>query len=642
MKRILMAVSVLLGVTTAFASPSQAVVPSTNFHFASPADRILVFDGRVEAALSSGVPRSLYFAAASDRQRAIVNTVVFGSTIPTKLYFHPCSQAPNLAERAANYGNAGTFEVNAVPIDVATPPCMTLIGDGFVIVHLVGYEDEAAGLNYVAHAEPTELVGSFVDGLYRFAPGALPVVAEGASAWVTITAPENQLAAVQLASCDGTSPDAFWPSLTALAGGYADNLFIVPLTSTREICFQTLAGLPPLEFTVSRYGYLAPNVSPTAEGLPYAGFIDQQAPGFVPLPPARLFDTRLAGGQLGDGGVYRHTFTNLPADATAVAMNITVTGTTGPGFVSAYPCDEDQPLVSNLNYTAAGQTVPNFAIVSLGASAEICFFTLRGTHLLADLAGYFLFDGGDGYVPTAPERLFDTRETGAPVPANGVFVKDFTDYVDSDATSVVINLTVTQPQGSGFVTAYPCGTTPPRVSNLNYYAGQTVPNLVTVKLPADKRVCFYALTRAHLLADLAGWYSPSSDIGFIDETPYRLFDTREPTGGSLPFADDEEFPFPIGNASIKALAWNLTVTDTGGSGFLAVYPCENGLPDVSNVNYTGVGQTTANFAIVTPDTFTDVCLYALTSTHVIVDEAGFFITPYVTEVYYDGAPEPTF
>ncbi len=641
MKRILLAVSLLLGVTMAFGSPSQAVVSSTNFHFADP---VRIFDSRNPGSqMTSGVATSLNFNSVLpvDSRRAIVNTFVGGSSRPTKLYIHPCSQAANLAERAANYGAAGTQEVNMVPIDLSTSPCMTLIGDGNVIVDLIGYDDEVAGLNYVA-TEPTELVGGFVDGLYRFTPGALPVVAEGASAWVTITAPENQLAAVQLASCGGTSPDNFWPSLTALAGGYADNLFIVPLTSTREICFRTLAGLPPLEITVWRYGHLAPNVNPTAEGLPYAGFVDQQAPGFVPLTPERLFDTRLQGGSLSDGGVYHHTFTNLPADATAVAMNITATGTTGPGFVSAYPCDEDQPLVSNLNYTAAGQTVPNFAIVSLGASAEICFFTLRGTHLLADLAGYFLFDGGDGYEPTTPDRLFDTRETGAPVPANGVFVMDFTDYVDADATSVVINLTVTQPQGLGFITAYPCGTVQPTVSNLNYYAGQTVPNLVTVKLPADKRVCFYALTQTHLLADLAGWYSPSSDIGFIDETPYRLFDTREPTGGSAPFAGDEEYAFWIGNASIKALAWNLTVTETHGSGFLAVYPCEDGLPLVSSVNYTGVGQTMANFAIVTPDTFTEVCLYALTSTHVIVDEAGFFITPYVIEVYYDGEPEPTF
>ena len=40
--------------------------------------------------------------------------------------------------------------------------------------------------------------------------------------------------------------------------------------------------------------------------------------------------------------------------------------------------------------------------------------------------------------------------------------------VPGDATAVVLNVTVTQPLGSGFVTVYPCGDPRPLASNLNF------------------------------------------------------------------------------------------------------------------------------------------------------------------------------
>lgn len=73
---------------------------------------------------------------------------------------------------------------------------------------------------------------------------------------------------------------------------------------------------------------------------------------------------------------------------------------------------------------------------------------------------------------------------------------------------MVLNVTVTEPEGPGFVSAYPCDAAPPTASSLNYVAGQTVPNLVTVKVSAQGTVCLFSQRRTHLVADVAGFLSP--------------------------------------------------------------------------------------------------------------------------------------
>ena len=52
--------------------------------------------------------------------------------------------------------------------------------------------------------------------------------------------------------------------------------------------------------------------------------------------------------------------------------------------------------------------------------------------------------------------------------------------VPAGAAAVAINVTITEPAASGFVTVFPCQADLPVVSNLNYVAGQVVANLVQI------------------------------------------------------------------------------------------------------------------------------------------------------------------
>jgi hypothetical protein len=630
MRRILLALTMLIGVSISFTSPAEALVPATNLHLDTP---VRMFDSRQPgSAMTSGVAKVVPVLGSP---RNLVNITLSGASQPTWLYLHPCGQPVDRSQPAANFVAVGATRVNLVPVDLPAA-CMTMFGAADVVIDIIGHEDDLPGWNYVAHPDFVDIPVSVVSPLTRFnvRDPQVPDDAAAVALWVSITALPNVSTTWELVSCQTQARSG--QVIGASDGARRDNLFIVPIDATGSVCFASGGSLSPMTATVHRYGYLSETATATAEGLPYSGFVEQQMPGFVALSPQRLFDTRDAGTPVADGGVYHYQFTGLPVDATAVALNVTVTETSGPGYLSVYPCDGEKPGVSNLNATAPRQTIPNFVTVSLGTSHEICFFAQRSTHVLADLAGYYLFGGGDGYVPLAPTRLFDTRDTGSQIPSGGVYEMDLSPYVAAGTSAVVMNVTVTGPVAAGFITVYPCGTTPPLASNLNYLRDETRPNLVTVSIPANRHVCFFAQTQTHLLADLSGAYSPASIVGFLDEAPFRVFDTREPAGSPRLDAG-VEYSLTTRDPYIKAVAWNVTVTDSVAAGYLTLYPCLSGTPKASNLNYVR-NDTVPNFAIVSIDSNTEICFISQQSTHLIADEAGIFVSPLPFEIYYEGAP----
>ena len=115
-----------------------------------------------------------------------------------------------------------------------------------------------------------------------------------------------------------------------------------------------------------------------------------------------LRDTTLALTVLGRGGV--------PADATAVVLNVTVTEPVATGFVTVFPCGDGRPIASNLNFVG-NQTVPNMVISKVGANGKVCLYSNETTHLVVDVNGYFTADSS--FVSSC--RLASWRPVPAPV-----------------------------------------------------------------------------------------------------------------------------------------------------------------------------------------------------------------------------------
>lgn len=126
-----------------------------------------------------------------------------------------------------------------------------------------------------------------------------------------------------------------------------------------------------------------------------------------PISPARVYDSRLAVGVIATGASRTVSVANkidgtgavaqanvVPAGATAVAFNVTVTNTVGTnGFLAVNDGGNTSAASSTINWFANGQKLANGSIVKLNGSREItvvCGGLPGSTHFIVDVVGYYL------------------------------------------------------------------------------------------------------------------------------------------------------------------------------------------------------------------------------------------------------------
>ncbi|MFJ9944176.1 PKD domain-containing protein [Streptomyces erythrochromogenes] len=228
---------------------------------------------------------------------------------------------------------------------------------------------------------------------------------------------------------------------------------------------------------------------------------------FSPIAPTRLADTRTAGGPLA-GGTTRPVkvagVNGIPADAKAVAVNLTSTGATSDSWVSAYPDSAHPTGSSNLN-PEPGKDKSNQVIVPVGPNGTIWLYNNAGsTHLIMDAVGYYGGDAKALFTPVMPKRLADTRLTGKLAPGATTTVSG----LPADAVGAVVNLTATETTGAGFLTAFGHGSARPEASSLNTLPGLTVPNHVTTPVGDGKVSVFNSWGGSnHVITDLLGYFT---------------------------------------------------------------------------------------------------------------------------------------
>ncbi|WP_208027901.1 hypothetical protein [Rhabdothermincola sediminis] len=249
------------------------------------------------------------------------------------------------------------------------------------------------------------------------------------------------------------------------------------------------------------------------------------AAGFTSLTPVRIQDSRPSGPQVGPYGspwgagtsrdvVVAGGTSPVPADATAVVLNATVTNTTASSYLTIWPKGQPRPLASSLNWQA-GWTIPNAVTVQVGSGGQVSVFNNRGNvDVIFDVVGYFKAGTGKAFHPVAPVRIQDSRPESKVGPYSTPWgagtSRDITvkgDYVPNIAEAVLLNVTVTATTDSSFLTVWPSGSTRPLASSLNWQAGWTIPNAVTARIGSSGKVSiFNNRGSVHVIADVSGWY----------------------------------------------------------------------------------------------------------------------------------------
>lgn len=272
--------------------------------------------------------------------------------------------------------------------------------------------------------------------------------------------------------------------------------------------------------------------------------------------------------------------------------------------------------------------------------AKLGTYTITAT--VTDASGHTLTNNvtittaGSEYTAYGPTRLLDTRDGGVPVQPQAAVPLRIAGNggIPVGVTAVVLNVTVTDAARPGYITAYPDGTARPSTSNVNFTAGQTVPNLVIVPVGRDGNVDLFngSWGTVDLVADVTGYFTPSMASGYTAVGPVRLVDTRYGTGVAQgQVAGRGSFPVQIAgnnglpNAGIAAVALNVTVTGAQGAGYLTAYPDGQQPPLASNVNF-GPGQTIANSVIVPVGSDGRVGIFngSYRPTDVVVDVVGYY------------------
>ncbi len=406
-------------------------------------------------------------------------------------------------------------------------------------------------------------------------------------------------------------------------------------------------------------------------GVVVQGAPDQSAATYHPLAPARVLDT-VAGTGL-TGPLTSHvarTFQvtgqgGVPAGATAVTGNLTVTGQTSLGYLFIGPVAMNDPASSNLNFPA-GDTRANGVTVALGSGGTLSI-TYAASDLTAtagaifDVTGYFTPDmTGATYFPLPPTRILDTRPTatGSNTPAVGNLIgpigaqvaKTFQvtgqGGVPAGATAVTGNLTVTAQTSAGSLYLGPTAAAKPAIATLDFPVADNRADGVTMMLGSGGTLSFTLVApagqTAQVVFDVTGYFLPGTTAGdtYHSLTPTRLLDSR-PTaksgnplniGLSGPFHSHVARTFQVTGmwvpSNATAVTGNLTVTQQTSLGYLYIGPVAMNNPTSSSLNFP-VGDNRANEVTVSLGSGGKLSVtYAASATtptaQAIFDVAGYF------------------
>jgi PKD repeat protein len=246
--------------------------------------------------------------------------------------------------------------------------------------------------------------------------------------------------------------------------------------------------------------------------------------------PCRIFDSRSVPGS----GITNPTpsylkvqgkcgIPDLGASGGAAALNLAMVGATSDGSVNVYPSTmAAPPNTTTVNFRSAVMNHANAINAPLGQRlnddiAMVYNSSAAGatTQYAVDTSGYFSASGTQYFHPVRPCRAVDTRrpERGESRMVTSV-VQDFQIKgncgVPGDATAVLVNAAVVQPDGGGNLLLWPAGTPEPLASSVNFTpAENAIANTLIVPLgvPLRDLSAKMSFNAGHLALDVFGYFT---------------------------------------------------------------------------------------------------------------------------------------
>jgi hypothetical protein len=223
------------------------------------------------------------------------------------------------------------------------------------------------------------------------------------------------------------------------------------------------------------------------------------------------------------------------------------------------------------------------------------------------------------YTPITPVRVLDTRygmghygrlTANVPLTFQVTGVAGIpAENANSDITAVTGNLTVAVPSSGWAVYVGPAPLANPTASTINFAAGQTASNGVTVALSSTGTLSAtyisFAGNSTDLVFDVTGYFTndaTGTQLLYHPIAPFRAVDTRVtpafPLGGIASLVANQPVCWNVATGTITgalAVTGNVTVTNASSGWAVALGPTLASVtsPSTSTLNFTG-GTTQAN------------------------------------------------
>ncbi len=299
----------------------------------------------------------------------------------------------------------------------------------------------------------------------------------------------------------------------------------------------------------------------------------------------------------------------------------------------------------NTPFAQTSGTIVAMAFVTQGSSTSL-FYVTNGSSQLHQIsyAPAAVTSGALAYTSLASaNRVYDTRD-GTGVAAGAVRAGSTRSVdlkiADSSVKAALVNLTMVQPIGQGFLQAWQAGTQQPATSNINAGNGEFVANASIVPVDSTGKILIYSSVTTDVVIDVMGTFKQiaASDPGgrFTTLSPARLVDTRVAASATNAFTRADAGQTSTVNApvtgklgvpsGVSAVALIVTAVSNPGTvaGYVTAYAHGAPIPPTSNLNQNGDGDVRPNLVVVPVGADGSVDFKMFNTSHVVVDVAGYF------------------
>ncbi len=345
--------------------------------------------------------------------------------------------------------------------------------------------------------------------------------------------------------------------------------------------------------------------------------VDLPPGDLVPVAPVRVMDTRPATKPAANQQLIFAAAGFGPAPLSANALDVTVTALSEArnGSLTIWPCGSPMPTLPTMQFGKNTRTTDH-VLATFNSTGRTCVQATRSTDVLVDMDGYY--SSSSSYHPVVVQRIADTTGATRPVAGHVVHITIPAASVPAGSSAVALTLTAVNEAHAGHFTAFPCGSAAPSASALQFQSQRARSALAISKIGTNSQVCVRTSTAADLLADLTGYYAPTSS--FTPIAPRRVLDTATPKAGKVVRANVALGSVP-NTASHVVL--DVTATSEAKAGTITVYGCGQAKPSLPAVQFQA-GTPVTNLAVPRLFSAGKVCLVPSQNTHLAVDVVGWY------------------